>query len=77
MTVIGVSGTAPTFSIVFGTGTNCAVGQGTLVQAFGSTAGNIYTFANPVAVTSASQAVCYKDGGTSPIQNYQITYIQQ
>ena len=77
MTVIEVSGTNPTLSLVYGTGANCAAGQAALVQAFGTTAGAVYTFANPVAVTPASQAVCYLDGGTSPVQNYQITYVQQ
>lgn len=77
LSVIGVSGTTPTFSLVYGTGTNCGTGQGALIQAFSTTAGTLYPFAYPVAVTAAGQAVCYKDGGTTPVQNFQITYIQQ
>lgn len=79
MTITSVSGTAPTFSLVQGTGTNCATGQTTLVQAFATatTAGTLYTFANPVAVSVSANAVCYLDGGTTPVQNYQITYTQQ
>ncbi len=80
MTVVSVSGTAPTFSLVYGTGTNCGTGQGVLIQAFptSATAGTFYTFANPTAVTPASQALCYldTDSGT-PVQNYTISYVQQ
>jgi hypothetical protein len=76
MTVVGVSGTSPTFSLVYGTGTNCATGQTTLVQAFSTTANQSYLFQGPVAVSPAGNAVCYKDGGTSPVENYQITYVQ-
>jgi hypothetical protein len=79
MTVIAVSGSAtPTFSLVQGTGSNCASNQGTLVQAFSTaTAGQVFQFANPVAVSTAGYALCYKGGGTSPVQNYQIVYAQQ
>ena len=80
MTVVSVSGTTPTFSLVYGTGTNCGTGQGVLIQAFptSATAGTFYTFANPTAVTPASQALCYldTDSGT-PVQNYTISYVQQ
>lgn len=77
LTVIGVSGTTPTFSLVQGTGSNCASSQTVLVQAWGTTAGALYAFANPVAVSVAGNAVCFLDGGTTPVQNYQITYAQQ
>lgn len=78
LSVIGTSGTSPTFSLVYGTGTNCATGQTTLVAPFSTTAGVMYPFSGPpVAVTPASQAVCFKDGGTSPIQSYTISYVQQ
>lgn len=77
LTVVGVSGTTPTFSIVQGTGSNCVTGQTTVVQAFATTANQSYLFAGPVAVGTAGAAFCYKDGGTSPVENYQITYVQQ
>ena len=79
LTVTSVSGTTPTFSLVQGTGTNCVTTQSVLVQAFATatTAGTLYTFANPVAVSTSAFALCYLDGGTSPVQNYQITYTQQ
>lgn len=77
MSIIGVSGTNPTFSLVQGTGSNCANGQSVLVNAWTTTAGQLYPFANPVAVGVAGNAVCYLDTGTTPIQRYTITYVQQ
>lgn len=77
LTVVGVSGTAPTFSLVQGTGSNCVTGQTVVVQAFATTANQSYLFSGPVSVGTAGNALCYKDGGTSPIENYQITYVQQ
>jgi hypothetical protein len=79
MTIISGSGTAPTFSLVTGTGANCASGQAVLIAAFATatTAGTIYNFVDPVAVGPAGAALCYLDGGTTPIQNYNITYVQQ
>lgn len=77
LTVIGVSGTTPTFSLVQGTGSNCASNQGVLVPAWTTTAGALFAFANPVAVSTAAYALCWKTTGTSPVQNYQITYVQQ
>lgn len=77
LNVVGVSGTTPTFSLVYGTGSNCAGGQTTLVTAFGTTAGTLYAFGNPVAVTPAGQAVCYLNGGTTPVQSFTISFVQQ
>lgn len=77
LTVIGVSGTTPTFSLVQGTGANCAAGQTVLVQAFATAAGTTYAYATPVAVSVAGNAVCYLDTGTTPVQNYTLTYVQQ
>lgn len=78
LSVIGGSGTSPTFGLVYGTGTNCATGQTTLIANFSTTAAAMYSFAGPpVAVTPASQAVCFKDGGTSPVQEYVMSYVQQ
>jgi hypothetical protein len=37
-----------------------------------------YNFVGPTfAVTPAGQELCYIDTGTTPIQNYNITYVQQ
>lgn len=77
LSVIGVSGTNPTFSLVQGTGSNCATGQTVLVQSWATTAGAIYAFANPVAVGVAGNALCYLDTGTTPVQRYTLTYVQQ
>lgn len=77
LSIIGVSGTTPTLSLVQGTGTNCATSQTTLLPAFGTTAGQLYAFANPVTLTSAGFALCYLPGGTTPVQNFVLTYVQQ
>lgn len=78
MTIIAVSGTTPTFSLVQGTGSNCVTSQTTLVSAFSTaTAGQVFTFASPVAVGVSAQELCYLDTGTTPVQNYTITYTQQ
>ena len=78
--IVSVSGTTPTFSLVYGTGSNCATGQATIFPAIATatTAGTIYPFpGNPFLVVPAGQALCYLDGGTTPIQNYMITYVQR
>lgn len=77
LSVVGQSGTTPTFSLVFGTGTNCATGQGTLIPAFATPANTMIAFANPVTVTTAGQAVCYLDTGTTPVQVAAFSYVQQ
>lgn len=77
LTVIGQSGTLPTFSLVYGTGTNCATVQTVLVPAFATAANALFAFANPVQVTPTGQAVCYLDGGTTPVQVVALTYVQQ
>ncbi len=74
--VTGVSGTTPTFSLKYGTGTACATGGVTILGAWTTTANTVYTFNQPF-VTPAGQALCYLDSGTTPVQNYAITYVQQ
>lgn len=71
-----VSGTTPTFSLVYGTGTNCAVGQTQIVPPV-STAVTQYGFINPIGLTPAGNAICYLDGGTTPVQTFTLTYVQQ
>ena len=77
LTVVGVSGTTPTFSLVYGTGVNCGTGQAVVLGAWTTAANTVYAFANPVAVVPAGQAVCYLDTGTTPVQRYTLTYVQQ
>jgi hypothetical protein len=77
LNVIGQSGTTPTFSLVFGTGANCATGQGTLVPAFATPANTLLAFVSPVFASTAGQAVCYLDSGTTPVQIATLTYVQQ
>lgn len=77
LTVIGVSGTdAPTFSLVQGTGTACATGPATLVSPW-PVGTALWAFAGPVAVSGAGKAICYLQTGTTPVANYQLTYVQQ
>lgn len=76
-TVVGVSGTTPTFSLTTGTGTACATGTSSIIPAYSTAAGTLYQFATPVGVTAAGGALCYVDTGTTPVQNYSITYVQQ
>lgn len=71
-----VSGTTPTFSLVYGTGTNCAIGQAQIVPPV-STAATQYGFINPIGLTPAGNAICYLDGGTTPVQTFTLTYVQQ
>lgn len=53
------------------------LGGVTLIGPFASTAATVFRFESPAAVTPAGQALCYVDAGTTPIQNYNITYVQQ
>jgi len=76
LNVVGVSGTGPTFSLVYGTGTNCATGQTVFLGAWTTTANTIYPFTK-MGPTPASQALCYLDGGTTPIQRVTLSYVQQ
>lgn len=77
MSVIGQSGTTPTFSLVYGTGANCVTGQTVLIPAFATPANTLFPFANPVQVTPAGQAVCYLQTGTTPVTVVAMTYVQQ
>lgn len=76
LNVVGVSGTGPTFSLVYGTGTNCATGQTVFLGAWTTTANTVYPFTK-MGPTPASQALCYLDGGTTPIQRVTLSYVQQ
>jgi hypothetical protein len=77
LTVVGTSGTTPTFSLVTGTGSNCGTGQATLVPTFTTTANVPVVRDGPlVTIAPVSTAVCYLDTGTSPVQFYIIKYAQ-
>jgi hypothetical protein len=77
LVVVGVSGTTPTFSLEYGTGTNCGTGTTVFIGAWTTTANTVYPFHVPVFVAPAGSEICYLDGGTSPVQRYAITYVQQ
>lgn len=78
MTVVPVSGTTPTFSLVYGTGTNCGTGQTTFLASFPTAAGVPINFPQRlVGEVPAGSALCYLDGGTTPVQFYLINYAQQ
>lgn len=77
LTVIGQSGTTPTFSLVQGTGTACVTGQTVVVPSFATPANTLFQFANPVSVGVAGNALCYLQTGTTPITKVQLTFIQQ
>lgn len=76
LTIIG-GGTSPTFSLVYGTGTNCGTGQATLSTAIPLSTTATFTFSNPVGVTPASQALCTLLAGTSPTAKGILSYVQQ
>jgi hypothetical protein len=76
--VVGTSGTTPTFSLVTGTGTNCASNQATVVASFGTAANTPIIFPGPfTAATPAGYELCYLDGGTTPVQFYSFNIAQQ
>lgn len=77
LVVVGVSGTTPTFSLVHGTGTNCGTGQTVVLGAWTNAANTVYSFPFPLAIVPASGALCYLQTGTTPINRYLITYVQQ
>lgn len=78
VTVVGASGTNPTFSLVYGTGTNCATGQKVFLPAIATTANVPFAFGGGryLGAVPAGNALCYLDGGTTPVQNYVIVYAQ-
>jgi hypothetical protein len=77
LSVVGQSGTTPTFSLVTGTGANCGSGQATLIPAFATPANTMIPFASPVAVGPSGAALCYLDSGTTPVQVANIGFVQQ
>lgn len=77
VTVVGISGTTPTFSLVYGTGANCATGQTVFLGAVSTVAQTVTTVGGPyLGAVPAGKALCYLDAGTTPVQNYIIVYAQ-
>lgn len=75
--VVGTSGTNPTFSLVYGTGTNCGTSQHTFLPAVATAANTPIIFPGTfVGAVPAGNAIRYLDGGTSPIQNYILVTAQ-
>jgi hypothetical protein len=68
MTVVGTSGTTPTFSLVYGTGVNCGTGQHVFLPAVSTTANVPLVWPGFVGTVPAGNALCYLDGGTTPVQ---------
>lgn len=78
VSVSGVSGTNPTISFSYGTGANCGTGTQTVIGPIATTANTLYQLTGgTVAATPASQALCYTGGGTTPVQQLAITYVQR
>lgn len=75
ITVIG-GGTSPTFSLVQGTGTNCATGQTVVVQAIPLSTTTTFSFPSPAAVTGSGQTLCTLLTGTTPTAKGVLTYVQ-
>lgn len=76
LVVVGVSGTTPTFSLSYGTGTACATGNSVILGSWTTAANTVYSFPFPFAVTPAGQALCYVQTGTTPVSRYVLTYVQ-
>jgi hypothetical protein len=78
MSVINTSGTSPTFALSYGTGTACGTGTGSLTFAVPTSTTTPVTFNGPiVGVTPAGNALCYIQTGTTPINKFILTYVQQ
>jgi hypothetical protein len=78
LSVIETSGTSPTFALEYGTGTACATGTGNITFPVLTSTTVPVTFNGPiVGVTPAGNALCYLQGGTSPINKFVLTYVQQ
>ena len=78
MSVINTSGTTPTFALTYGTGTACATGTGNITFPVATSTTVPVTFNGPiVGVTPAGNALCYIQTGTTPINKFVLTYVQQ
>ena len=72
-----ISGTSPTYKLEYGTGTACASGTTALVgPSATSTVGQIFSYPNAFIVP-AGDALCYLMGGTTPVYDYAMVYVQQ
>jgi hypothetical protein len=73
------SGTTPTLSLEYGTGTNCATSPTVFLAATAIPAGTAAPQQLPANFfsTPASQALCYVQTGTTPTGTLTINYVQQ
>jgi len=76
LTLVNVSGTTPTFSLVYGTGTNCGTGQNTFLAPITTTAKTPVTFPRFMGAIPSGNALCYLAGGTTPVTDYILVYAQ-
>lgn len=78
-TLTSVSGTTPNYGLEYGTATNCGTGTTVIVGAPSATfaAGTVVNFPGNPWIVPASNALCYKNGGTTPVLNYAVTFVQQ
>jgi hypothetical protein len=76
---LGVTGTAPTITWVFGTGANCGTGLASISGAIPITTGSNVTIPTTSAQfqSALSNAVCIQAGGTTPTVAGYVTWIYQ
>ena len=77
LSVVGQSGTTPTFSLEYGTGAACAGSPVVVIPAFATPANTMFNFSPPVTATAVSNALCYIQTGTTPVSVFALTYVQQ
>jgi hypothetical protein len=79
LTVGWGGGKSPTFSLEYGTGTNCGTGTTVIIPATTITpsAPNSPAYPAKFFVTPSGQALCYVLTGTSPTGQLIVTYVQQ
>jgi hypothetical protein len=75
------AGTSPTFTLEYGTGTNCGTGTTTILPATpilvsSPSSASWFVMQTPFWVTPSGQALCYVLGGTSPTGRLLLTYVQ-
>jgi hypothetical protein len=78
VTFTTISGITPTYGLEYGTDSNCGTGTTVLVGAPSAavTLGTIFNYYQAFIVP-AGNALCYKSGGTTPVFQYAINYVQQ
>jgi hypothetical protein len=79
LSVLGVSGTTPTFQLWYAGALGCANNYGALTWAFSTSSTTTPTTFGPglVTVTQGSNALCYLQTGTTPVAKVIVDYVQQ